>query len=256
MGMENSEVGISSGVLLEQRLMNKNKPTASRQPTESATTYQKQAYDFVKARIMNLDLKPGQYITDSQIAAELNISRTPVRDALRLLEHEGFLISEARRGWKVYSLSLKDIHEIFEIKAVLESLIVRQAAACDDGEKRTALGDLMERMKQAATAKDYESWRQADIELHDTIFSMCPNERASQIVRSLDEQWFRIRFAFVAIQGRMERSNPEHEAIVKSILAGDGEGAERSMRTHINNMRQELAHLLTDLVLPFAQEGV
>jgi DNA-binding GntR family transcriptional regulator len=236
--------------------MNKSEPITGAQPAGSGTTYQQQAYDFVKARIMNLDLKPGQYITDRQIADELSISRTPVRDALRILEHEGFLISEARRGWKVYSLSLEDIHEIFDIKVVLEGMITRRAAECDDEEKRAALRDAMERMKQAAAANDDEAWRQADMELHETIFSMCSNERAARIVRNLNEQWWRVRIGFLAMQGRIERSNPEHEAIVESILAGDGEEAEHLMRVHLNNVRQELVRLLVNLVLPFVQEGV
>lgn len=236
--------------------MNKSEPITGTQPAESVTTYQQQAYDFVKARIMNLDLKPGQYITDSQIADELSISRTPVRDALRLLEHEGFLVSKARRGWKVYSLLLEDIHEIFDIKVVLEGMITRRAAECDDEEKRAALRDAMERMKQAAAANDDEAWRQADIELHDTIFSMCSNERAARIIRNINEQWWRVRIGFLAMQGRIQRSSPEHEAIVESILAGNGEEAEHLMRVHLNNVREELVRLLVNLVLPFVQEGV
>jgi DNA-binding GntR family transcriptional regulator len=237
--------------------MTKNESIKSTQlAANSTTTYQQQAYDLVKARIMNLDLKPGQYVTDNQIADELNISRTPVRDALRLLEHEGFLISEARRGWKVYSLSLEDIHEIFDIKVALEGMITGQAAECDDEEKRAALREAMERMKQAAAANDDETWIEADIELHDTIFSMCSNQRAARIIRNLNEQWWRVRIGFLAMQGRIERSNPEHEAIVESILAGDGKAAEHLMHVHLNNVREELVRLLVNLVLPFVQEGV
>jgi DNA-binding GntR family transcriptional regulator len=237
--------------------MTKNEPIKSTQlAANSTTTFQQQAYDLVKARIMNLDLKPGQYVTDSQIADELNISRTPVRQALGLLEHEGLLISQVRRGWKVYSLSLEDIHEIFDIKVVLEGMIARRAAGCDDAEKRAALREAMERMKQAAAAHDDEAWREADVELHDTLFSMCSNERAARIIRNLNEKWWRVRIGFLAVQGRIERSNPEHEAIVESILAGDGEEAERLMRIHLNNVREELVRLLVNLVLPFVQEGV
>ena len=135
-------------------------------------------------------------------------------------------------------------------------MIVRRAAECDDEEKRAVLRDVMDLMKQAAAAKDDEAWRQADIELHDTIFSMCPNERAARIIRNLNEQWWRVRIGFLAMQGRIERSNPEHEAIVEGILAGDGEEAERLMRVHLNNVREELVRLLVNLVLPFVQEGV
>ena len=236
--------------------MNKNESTTRTQPAEPTTTYQQQAYDFVKARIMNLDLKPGQYITDSQIVEELNISRTPVRDALRILEHEGFLISEARRGWKVYSLSLEDIHEIFDIKEALEGMIARQAAGCQDEGLRSALREAMDRMHHAAEADDPDAWQEADFQLHRIISAMGANERATRIIQNLNEQWHRVRIGFLAMQGRIERSNPEHEAIVENILAGDGQEAERLMHIHLNNVREELVRLLVNLVLPFVQEGV
>lgn len=228
----------------------------TQRPLESASTYLQQAYDFVKTRIMNLDVRPGEYITDSQVADELDISRTPVRGALGLLEHEGLLTSEARRGWRVSSLSLDDIHEIFDVKVVLEGMIARQAAECEEQEKRVVLEAALERMKQAATVNDIESWMQADMDLHDAMFAMCRNKRAVHIVRSLNEKWWRLRIGFLALQGRIERSNPEHEEVVERILAGDGEEAERLMRAHLNNVREELVHLLVNLVLPFAQEGV
>ena len=79
-------------------------------------TFQHQAYEYVKEQIINLRYKPSQVITDTLVAQELNISRTPVREAFYRLENEGLLINEARRGWRVYSLSIDDIHELFDIK--------------------------------------------------------------------------------------------------------------------------------------------
>jgi DNA-binding GntR family transcriptional regulator len=235
--------------------MKKNNPS-NQTAAEPDSTYQQQAYNFVKEQIMNLDLKPGQYITDSQVADKLKISRTPVRRALSLLEHEGLLISQARRGWKVRSLTLEDIQEIFDIKVVLEGMIARQAAECDDEEKRAVLVAALERMKQAAAVKDDEVWMQADVELHETIFAMCLNKRAVRIIKDLNEKWWRLRIGFLTLQSRVERSNPEHQAIVEAILAGDGDEAERLMRIHLNNVREELVLLLVNMVLPFVEEGV
>jgi DNA-binding GntR family transcriptional regulator len=231
--------------------------TARTQPAaESTATLQEQAYSFVKAQIMNLDLKPGQYITDSQVANELDISRTPVREALRRLEQEGLLVNQARRGWKVYTLSLEDIHEIFDIKEILEGMIARRAAGCQDQEMRTALREAMERMKRAAEVENGGVWQKADRQLHGVISAMGGNERAASIIQNLNDQWHRVRIGFLAMEGRIERSNPEHEAVVEKILAGDGEEAERLMRIHLNNVREELVRLLVNLVLPFVQEGV
>ena len=236
--------------------MNGNQPNASTQPAGSTTTYQQHAYDFVKAQIMNLDLKPGQYITDSQVAGALDISRTPVREALRRLEQEGLLINQARRGWKVYTLSLEDIHEIFDIKVSLEGMIARRAAECKDEPLRNALRATMDQMHRAGQADDPDAWQDADDQLHRIISAMGANTRVTQIIENLNDQWHRVRIGFIAMQGRIERSNPEHEEIVQSILSGDGKRAERHMRVHLNRVRDELVRLLVNLVLPFVEEGV
>ena len=219
-------------------------------------TYQQHAYEFVKARIMNLDVKPGAYITDSQVASELEISRTPVREALRRLEQEGLLISQARRGWKVYTLSLQDIHEIFDIKVALEGMIVWEAARCEDEPLRSALREALERMQRAGEARDPDAWLEADIQLHQVVFAMSPNERAVSILQNLDDQWYRVRIGLVALHRRIGPSTAEHKVLVESILAGNGEEAANLMRIHVNNVRQELVQVLVNLVLPFVEEGV
>jgi DNA-binding GntR family transcriptional regulator len=214
------------------------------------------AYEHVKKNIMSRIYTPGQKILDSKIAAELNISRTPVRDALRLLEHEGFLVGQAGKGWTVYALSLEDIHEIFDVKVELEGMLVRKAADCSDKKLRAALKKALDGMKAAEKVQDNETWRKNDIELHRIVLAMADNKRAARIINDLNDQWYRVRIGFVAMEGRVHRSNIEHTAFVESILAGDGDAAARQMRSHLNNLRQEIVNVLVNLVLPFAQNGV
>ncbi len=214
------------------------------------------AYSYIKERILNRVFTPGQQLTDTQLAEELGISRTPVRDALRQLTHEGFLVNQARRGWQVYSLSLEDIHEIFELKEALEGLIAHQAAHCTDEEKRALLKSTMEKMKQAAGVNDFNAWREADHELHQIMFSMAHNERAWRIVENLNEQWYRLRIGYIALEGRIQRSCLEHEPIIDSILAGDGGVAEQCIRLHIDNVHHDLVHMLVNMVFPFTKGGV
>ena len=236
--------------------VNHNQTNLIAQPATPTTTYQQQAYDFVKAQIMNLDLKPGQYVTDSQVASDLSISRTPVREALRRLEQEGLLINQARKGWKVYALSLHDIHEIFDIKVNIEGMMARRAAECQDETLRSALREAMDQMLLAADSQDRDAWQEADFRLHEVLSEMGGNERAGRIIDNLNDQWHRVRIGFIAMQGRIERSNPEHVQVIESILAGDGETAERYMRIHLNNVRDELVRLLVNLVMPYVEEGV
>ena len=226
--------------------------------TQTRPTAEQQVYDLVKERILTLTLKPGQYITDNEIAGELNISRTPIREALRRLEHEGLLINRPRRGWQVCVLSLEDIHEIFDIKEVLEGMIVRQAAACQDEALRSDLKEAMAGMQRASTAGDQEAWMEAHAQWHQTIFAMMasPKGRAAQIAQNLNDQWWRLYFLTVAVEGRLERKTCEHAVVAESILAGEAGAAERLMRDHLQKTRADLVHLLTNLVLPFVSTGV
>ena len=164
--------------------------------------------------------------------------------------------SRARRGWQVNSLSLQDVREIFDIKETLESMLVRKAAECEDEHQRRQLKRVMERMKKSAHANDYDGWRQADTELHGILLAMSGNERASRIICDLNDQWYRIRLGLMAMHGRLERSNQEREAVVKTVLAGDGSAAERLMRSHLQNLREELERSLLYVILPYAESEV
>jgi DNA-binding GntR family transcriptional regulator len=224
--------------------------------TLPTSTYQEQAFNFIKMGILTRSYKPGEYITDKQIADSMNISRTPVREAFHRLANEGLLINEARRGWRVYSLSLDDIHEIFDIKTALEGMLAGKAAQCQDGVLRADLQAALEEMEFATSQNDTEAWFAADEKLHNTIFSMAQNERAERTIRNLNDQWHRLRIGFAAMQSRMTTSIDEHKLIAKSILDGDADAADQDMQDHLNRVRDDLARLLENLVLPFVENGV
>jgi len=219
-------------------------------------TFQHQAYEYVKEQIINLRYKPSQVITDTLVAQELNISRTPVREAFYRLENEGLLINEARRGWRVYSLSIDDIHELFDIKIAVEGMLARCAAERATDQERAALLACLEKMQAATASGDSETWLKCDFELHDIIFAMARNVRAERIVANLNDQWHRVRIGYATMRARMATSTVEHEAFVKAIVEGDAQAAEGLMKSHLDNVREELVHMLTTLVLPFVENGV
>lgn len=221
-------------------------------------SYQNQAYIYVKSRILQMHYKPNEYISDRQIAEELNISRTPVRDAFTKLECEGLLINEEdRRGWRVYTLTLQDIQEIFEIKKAIEGMIVVKAAACTDPVLRAELTTALEDMKVASASSDTQTWLQADAKLHETLAHMGGNYRAHQFVLLLNAQWHRIRLGFTTMRGRMSnRAYDEHAAFVLAVLAGDAAEAQCQLEAHMDNVHRELVDLLVNLVMPYAQNGV
>jgi DNA-binding GntR family transcriptional regulator len=219
------------------------------------TTYQQQAYDFIRNQIITLGFKPGEYLTDTLVAEKLAISRTPVREAFQRLEKEGLLVNEARKGWRVYMLELEDIYDIFDLKIAIEGMLVRKAAACQDEALRKDLSGALADMKLAAVSGDSDIWLQADSRLHNILFMMVNNERAEQFIKNLNDQWHRLRLGYVALQGRTSVSNAEHEGFVESLLAGDGDQAEKQIREHLERVRDDLIMLVKKLVLPFSSNG-
>lgn len=219
-------------------------------------TYQQRAYDYVRNKILSMEYRPGDYITDSQIAAELKTSRTPVREALQRLENEGLLISEARRGWRIYSLTIKDIESIFDLKCEIEGLIAKKAALNQNEEYHQTLRDYLSRMREASVNDDVVTWMEMDSSLHHLLYTMAQNDRAEKIVKSLNDQWHRLRRGFINLRGRLDIATNEHEMIVNAVISGDQEAAELAMQTHLNSVRQGLVKVLVTMILPYARDGL
>ena len=124
----------------------------------TSDTYRQQVYDYVRKRIIAMEYRPGDFITDSQVAKELRISRTPAREAFQRLENEGLLIAEARRGWRIYSLTIKDIEDIFDLKCEIEGLVARKAAMEQDEEHHQLLRAYLHQLREASRNDDVTSW--------------------------------------------------------------------------------------------------
>jgi len=215
-------------------------------------TLVERAYHHVKDRIMDLSFKPGESVTDGGVAAQLEISRTPVREAMRRLERDGLLLHTPHHGWRVRTLQVPDIEEIFELKECLESLLLRQAIRRMTPERAAALQALTARMEDAAARKDRQDWLAADDGWHDTLYAAAHNLRARQIASSINAQWRCMQAGLIAMEERMGQSAVEHRAILERVLAGDEAGAEELLREQFLRARQYLVNLLKDLILPFA----
>jgi DNA-binding GntR family transcriptional regulator len=226
--------------------------------SNQGVTAEQQAYHLVKTRIMEMYYKPGQFVADSDLADELAFSRTPIANALRRLEYEGLLTNQPRRGWQVTPLSLDDIHEIFNIKESLETMIARQAAACTDDKLRQRLRECVEGMQRTSADGDKEAWDVVHMRWHQTVLAMSeyPEGRVPRILNNLNDQWRRVRRGLLAIEGRMARETVEHAAIAESILAQHSDQAEQRTLRHLQHVRQEVVYLLANMVLPFATNGI
>lgn len=193
-------------------------------------------------------LKPGQRIMEIKLAEELGVSRTPVREAIRKLELEGYVVMMPQRGTYVADMSIRDINEIFEICTALESLSNGLAAEHITEDELEHLQRLL--VVIGGYIKEYEDGpdREAamdkivktDIEFHDLLYHAARNNRLVGIISNLRDQLTRFRTLSMSYPGRLEATLDEHREIVETIANGDGRAARKAAVHHMENSEKTL----------------
>jgi DNA-binding GntR family transcriptional regulator len=219
----------------------------------SAQTLTNRAYLCIKDLIMSYALKPGEVLSEIELARKLQMSRTPIHQALLHLKRDGFLEDASGTGWKVYSLSLVDIREIFAVKIAIENIIMEEAALNENASKE-GIRLCLERMQKAASDRDIDEWIKLDHELHDTINALAGNSRAVQISESLSEQLYRFQNRYPPLD--LAQRQREHDTIVDCILSGDARGAQLNHERNLIQLREEMEYVLRKIIFPLTNDFV
>ena len=185
-------------------------------------------------------LKPGEWLKENDLADELLVSRTPVREAIRKLEQEGYVVTVPRRGAYVASVSIRDINEIFEIRAALEVLACELAAERITEEEQERLERLLVAIGRAIEEHDMERIVQTDIEFHELLYQAARNERLLAIIGNLREQLTRLRPLPRSHLGRPRPPHEDHRSLVDAIGSGDARRARKMAAKHMENSEQTL----------------
>ncbi len=184
------------------------------------------------------DLAAKTRLMEPELARQLGVSRTPLREAIRHLEVEGFLTTIPRVGTFVSEVSARDVEDTYAIRAVLEGLAARQAAENPDPAKAPALRASLAELAQKTS--DHRVYHEVAGRFHEVIFAFSRNQRLQAMYQSLTYQVSRFRGLSLAMEKRPEVSLREHRRIVAAILSGWGGEAERLMRAHIEGARAVL----------------
>lgn len=202
--------------------------------------------EALREAIVRGDLKPGERLMEIQLADELGVSRTPVREAIRRLEMEGFLVMVPRRGTYVADLSIKDISEVFEIRTSLDVLAAGIAVERITEEELEELERLLVQISEYIDMGDMEKVVEADGQFHDVLYRACRNDRLVGIINNLREQFTRFRAVSINYPGRLKNTLEEHRRLVEAIAARDAETAQRYAREHLENAEQTLLNDFND----------
>ncbi|MFZ3172508.1 MAG: GntR family transcriptional regulator [Carboxydocellales bacterium] len=190
-------------------------------------------FESLREAIINGNLEPGERMMEIQLADEMGVSRTPVREAIRKLELEGFVVMIPRKGAYVAGISLKDIADVFEIRAALESLAAALAAERITEEELESLECSLVKVAECTEADDLEALITVDTDFHDILYKASRNERLVQIVSNLREQIQRFRMTSLSQPGRMKDALEEHRKLVEALSERNIELARTLAREHI-----------------------
>ncbi len=197
----------------------------------------------LRERIFAGTLAPGVFMDETVLAEDLQISRTPLREALKVLAAEGLVRHEPRRGSFVSEVTAQDLDEIFPVIALLEGRCALEAATKASDGDIAALETLHARLQKHAKAKRITEYYETNFAIHEAIITLADNKWLSQVIGDLRKIVKLARLQQLHAPGRLEQSLSEHMDVFEALKARDGEGAEAAMRTHLTRQRSALREL-------------
>lgn len=183
------------------------------------------AYEMIETRIVALDLKPGQVLSESQLVEELGIGRTPVREALQRLAAEGLVVVMPRRGVMVSDINIAKQLLLLELRREVERLCARKAAQRATDVEREMFAGLAQRLRASAEARDYEGFMQLDLEFNQSVLATCRNEFIERSMRRMQGLSRRFWFQNYRVALDLERCAKLHADVAQTIANADGDGA-------------------------------
>ncbi len=198
----------------------------------------------IREAIIEGSLQPREHLVVNLLAKELGVSRTPVREAIRRLELEGFVIMVPRKGAYVSDISYKEIAEVYEVRAALDGLAAGLAAERVTEEELETMGRLLVEKGEAVSKNDIERCMEVDNKFHETLYKASRNERLVGIISNLREQIQRFLFTSLAYPGRMRESLYEHRAIIEALELRDVLQARHLAQEHVENAQSALLDAL------------
>ncbi|GGL83928.1 GntR family transcriptional regulator [Deinococcus aerolatus] len=205
--------------------------------------------DQLRSAILAGDLPPGSRLSVPELARQLGVSRSPVREAVLLLVGEGLAVEQSRRGVEVARLELGDVLELYELRISLESLAARNAAGRMTSTDLAALRGVLD-AQGAAAVGDARSFRELDLRFHEIVSQTCGNARLARHAALLAREMRLAGPLMVNEPWHLRQSHEEHRNIERALRQRDGPAAERAMRDHLSRVAQSVRHWHSTAPIP------
>ncbi len=201
-------------------------------PLSPRALYQDVA-ERLRQQIYARELEPGAWIDELKLAAQFGISRTPMREALKVLAVEGLVTMKVRRGAYVTEMSRDDVQQVYHLLGLLESDAAAQAATNASAAQRAELQRVHDRLEKQARQRD--AFFATNEQFHMLLLDVAGNRWATQVVTDLRKMMKLNRHHSLFKHGRLADSLAEHRGLMTAINAGDGEAARQLMRAHFDS---------------------
>ncbi|WP_159943196.1 MULTISPECIES: GntR family transcriptional regulator [unclassified Nocardiopsis] len=208
-----------------------------------------EAADRIRDSIFEGLLPPGTALREVELATSLDVSRGSVREGLAILEREGLVRSEWHRGARVIDLSPADVDEVYTVRAALERLATRTAAARATPERLTELSVLVSAMEQAlASGADSATLLSLDMAFHDRVYETAGNSRLIRAWEGVRSQVYLFQLTRIRLGHAQYRAVvvEEHRDVVRMLAAGDTPRVAEAAEEHVDSARRALVRMLTD----------
>ncbi|MDR7871545.1 MAG: GntR family transcriptional regulator [Tissierellaceae bacterium] len=203
-------------------------------------TIKEQVYEIIKENIISGKLKPGEWLQESKLVDSLNVSRSPVREALKQLVGEGLLENIPNKGVFVKTLSIKDIYNIFEFREVMEKYAIKKSIDVFTEDYIEALDEISLNLKEAFEKGDLNEYTKIDTKLHYFLFEMCDNEMINDVVNNVFPLLQSFRIISLNSKSRFEESLEEHNGLIEGIKERNFDKAWGYNKVHLRLARDEI----------------
>jgi len=193
---------------------------------EKHQTLRERVADMLRDAIIHGKLKPDERVSEPELARRLGISRTPIREALRQLDSEGFVVVIPRRGARIVSISEKDVTDFYELKSVLEGYAARLATKVLTDKDIDKMENINNQMSKLLAKTEWKQIFRFHNEFHEIFIRACGNEQLYQTLLGLTKKFQRFRILLL-MEGKAERSIEQHKELIVAFKKRDAMAAER-----------------------------
>lgn len=203
-------------------------------------------FHTLREAILKGDLKPGERLMELQLASKLGVSRTPIREAIRMLEQEGLAVTIPRKGAEVARMTEKDMEDVLQIREALDELAVQVACDKITEQQLENLTLVMKNFEESIQAENLQKIVEYDVEFHETIYQATDNPKLVSLLNNLREQIYRYRMEYIKEKENYPMLLQEHEEIVAALKERDKENVRAVMRRHIRHQAEAVKNRIRE----------